>query len=174
MVAPMRKIDTIFIHCSASPKGRNDTAAAIKSWHTEPKPLGRGWSDIGYHYVIELDGAVVTGRPESRAGAGVKGHNKRSVHICYVGGMDKNNRRPKDTRTPEQKKSMALLVQKLRKKYPQAEILGHRDKDPSKACPSFDARKEFSEANALAPDMNESEQVVLLREIRDLLKAQRQ
>lgn len=146
----MRKINRIFIHCSASPEGRPDTVDAIRNWHTMPKPQGRGWSDIGYHYVIELDGAKHAGRPLKRPGAGARGHNDDSIHICYIGGMDSKNERPKDTRTPAQVVALAELVEDLRARFPGAEVLGHRDVDRGKACPSFDARAEFAPGKAQA------------------------
>ena len=76
--------------------------------------------------------------------AHVEGFNKESIGITYVGGVDKNTFRPKDTRTEAQKKTLSLLLKELRKLYPTAQILGHRDfAGVKKACPSFDAKNEF-------------------------------
>ena len=100
-----RKIDKIIIHCAATPEGRDVKTETIKSWHVK----GNGWSDIGYHFVIELDGVVKTGRPLHRAGAHTKGHNATSIGICYVGGIDKD-KKPKDTRTEAQRKAMDQLI----------------------------------------------------------------
>ena len=79
----MRDINKIIIHCSATPEGRDVNTETIRQWHT-----AKGWSDIGYHYVIELDGSVNMGRDIDRIGAHTKGHNTGSIGICYVGGMD--------------------------------------------------------------------------------------
>ena len=133
----MRTIDKIFIHCSATPEGRDVKTETIKSWHVK----GNGWSDIGYHFVIELDGAVKNGRPLHRSGAGVKGHNAHSIHVCYIGGMDKD-KNAKDTRTDAQRKALDQLVAELKMDYPTATIHGHNE-FAAKACPSFDVQKEY-------------------------------
>ena len=91
----MRKINKIIIHCSATPEGRNIKMETIKSWHVK----GRGWSDIGYHFVIELDGTLKVGRHMEKMGAGVKGQNNNSIHVCYIGGIDKSSKRHPRART---------------------------------------------------------------------------
>ena len=138
-----RKATTmIIIHCSATREGQDIKAKTIKQWHKD-----RGFDDIGYHYVIDLDGTIEKGRDEALVGAHCKGHNATSIGICYVGGCDKNMK-PKDTRTPEQKRSMLSLVRKLVNKYkiPVTQIWAHHDFDKHKACPSFDVsefRKDY-------------------------------
>ena len=130
-----RKATTmIILHCSATREGQDIKAKTIKQWHKD-----RGFDDIGYHYVIDLDGTIEKGREEDLVGAHCKGHNATSIGICYVGGCDKNMK-PKDTRTPEQKRSMLSLVRKLVNKYkiPVTQIWAHHDFDKHKACPSFD------------------------------------
>lgn len=130
----MRTIDKIIIHCSDTPDGRAVTVDEIRRWHKE-----RGFSDIGYHYVIMLDGSVCDGRPLEQAGAHCKGQNAHSIGICYVGGCDLN-RRPKDTRTDAQKTAMAGLIRELKRRFPTATIHGHNE-FANKACPSFDVQK---------------------------------
>jgi len=137
----MREIKKIIVHCSDTPEGRDDKTADIKRWHTTPPPKGNGWKDIGYHYVIELDGTIMPGRPVEQNGAHCSNHNADSIGICYVGGCDEKMR-PKDTRTEAQKKSLLLLLKYLVAKYPDATIYGHRD-FANKACPSFDAKEEY-------------------------------
>ena len=134
----MRRIDTIVIHCSATPEGKNFRARDIDAWHRQ-----RGFKKIGYHYVIDLDGTIEKGRDESEVGAHVSGYNSHSIGICYIGGCDKNMK-PKDTRTMAQKESIIRLLMQLLCKYPNADIKGHRDfPKVNKACPSFDVRKEY-------------------------------
>ena len=133
----MRKIDKIFIHCSATPEGRDVKTETIKSWHVK----GNGWSDIGYHLVIELDGAVKEGRPMHRSGAGVRGHNAHSIHVCYIGGMDKD-KNAKDTRTDAQRSSLDKVIENLKMDHPTASVHGHNE-FAAKACPSFDVQKEY-------------------------------
>lgn len=134
----MRKIKRIFWHSSATREGDPVKAATIKKWH-----LDRGFRDIGYHFVIELDGKVVPGRPVSDVGAHTKGHNKDSIGICYVGGCDKQMR-PKDTRTPAQKAAMYELTEELLARHPEAKVHGHRE-FVNTACPSFDVQKDWAE-----------------------------
>ncbi len=132
----MREITEIIIHCSATKEGHPFFAADIDRWHK-----AQGWSGIGYHYVIDIDGKVETGRAEYQTGAHAKGHNANSIGICYIGGLDRDGK-PKDTRTPEQRKSLAELVARLKAKYPKATVHGHNE-FANKACPCFNVRKEF-------------------------------
>jgi N-acetylmuramoyl-L-alanine amidase len=133
----MRPINRIIIHATATPEGRHHTAADIDRWHKQ-----RGWSGIGYHYVIRLDGTTETGRPLERVGAHVAGHNSDSIGIAYVGGCDAAMK-PKDTRTDAQKAALITLLKDLRRRWPKAVIIGHRELDRNKACPCFDARREY-------------------------------
>lgn len=133
----MREITEVIVHYSQTPVGVNFTVDDIRKWHTDPKPKGNGWSDIGYHYVIGLKGEVWEGRDDSKIGAHTKGHNKNSIGICYIGGGNET-----DTRTEEQKEAMVDLLVYLKTMYPKIQIYGHRDFS-TKSCPGFDARKEF-------------------------------
>lgn len=134
----MRQINKIIVHCTATPEGRDVSVDTIRKWHVEDN----GWSDIGYHWIVTLSGAIEKGRPESKSGAHAKGHNSNSIGVVYVGGCDKDMN-PKDTRTVAQKETLRCLLEDLKERYPQAEIIGHRDVS-SKACPSFDAKSEYS------------------------------
>lgn len=96
LILNKRVIKEIIVHCSATPEGKDFTVSDIKRWHLE-----RGFSDIGYHYVIYRDGSVHVGRSESVAGAHCTGHNTISIGVCYIGGMDSTNKNPKDTRTQQ-------------------------------------------------------------------------
>ena len=136
----MRKLTEIIIHCSATEEGKDFKAANIKKWHTLPPPKGRGWKDIGYHFVIDLDGTIEKGRPIEQIGAHCLGHNSRSVGVCYVGGL--RHGKPDDTRTEEQKKALRKIVSELRRKYGVLEVHGHCEY-ANKKCPCFDVRKEF-------------------------------
>ena len=134
----MRKITKIIVHCADTPEGRDDKAADIRRWHK-----ARGFNDIGYHYVVDLDGTIEQGRDVSVAGAHCTGHNADSIGVCYIGGAD-TDMKPKDTRTEEQKTALRLLLKYLVQKYPGAKIYGHRD-FANKSCPSFDAKTEYKE-----------------------------
>lgn len=134
----MRTIDKIIIHCAATPEGKDFTIKDIDRWHRE-----RGFSMIGYHYVIYRDGSVHEGRPLAMQGAHTLGHNTTSIGICYIGGVDKDGRTPKDTRTYAQKEALVKLVERLKLAYPEATVHGHNE-FANKACPSFDVKKEFA------------------------------
>ena len=133
-----RDIKELIVHCSATPEGKDYSVDTIRQWH-----LQRGFSDIGYHYVIYRDGSIHIGRDESIIGAHCTGHNTNSIGICYIGGCASDGKTPKDTRTEAQKNSLLKLLSELKKKYPKAVIHSHKDY-ANKACPSFDATKEYS------------------------------
>lgn len=151
-------VDAIIIHCSATKSSWDCKASDIDKMHKE-----RGFKQIGYHYVIDLDGTVEKGRPVTMDGAhcntkgfSSKTYNKHSIGICYVGGLDEDGN-PADTRTDAQKVSMHDLVEKLFLEFPNIkEVLGHRDTSPDlnhdgnitknewiKSCPCFDVKAEF-------------------------------
>ena len=136
----MRVITLIVIHCSAVKPDQTSSAAQIDTWHRQ-----RGFHlGIGYHYVIRRNGEVELGRPEYMVGAHCLHHNAHSIGVCYEGGLDIRGQ-PADTRTAEQKAAMRWLLRILHRKYPRAFIVGHRDLDPTRDCPCFDAVAEFSD-----------------------------
>ena len=131
-----RNITEIIVHCSATKEGSNVSVDTIRAWHK-----ARGFQDIGYNYVIYLDGSLHEGRNINIAGAHTVGHNSNSIGICYVGGLDKKGN-PKDTRTEAQKSTLLKLIKDLKKLYPKATVHGHRE-FANKACPCFDAFNEY-------------------------------
>lgn len=121
------------IHCAATPAGRHVSAETISQWDQAK------FGQTSYHWVIELDGKAVRTLRDDQKGAHVGKNNTGNIGICYVGGVDKHNRLPQDTRTPAQKKAMATLIRTYQERYPGIEIRGHRDwPGVAKACPSFD------------------------------------
>ena len=136
----MRKIDKIIVHCSATRKGKHFDVEEIRRWHVE----GRGWKDIGYHYLIYIDGSIHNGIELNVQGAHVRGENKNSVGICYIGGMDKEGFLPEDTRTTEQEVSLEILIKMLMCSYEGATLHGHNEFS-NKACPSFIVEDEYKD-----------------------------
>ena len=147
-----RAMHTIVVHCSATKENKDYTSADIKKWHLE-----RGFNDIGYHFIIRLDGTIEIGRQLDKIGAHVSGNNTGTIGICYIGGLNSNGK-SKDTTTDKQKESLKNLINLLRGLTNAKKVLGHRDysKDlnnngivePSefmKDCPCFDVKKEFNQ-----------------------------
>ncbi len=137
LVKSKRTIKEIIVHCTATAEGKDYTIADITKWHKQ-----RGFATIGYHYVVYRDGSIHNGRDVNVAGAHCTGHNSYSIGVCYVGGCKSDGLSPKDTRTNAQKTALLSLLKNLRVLYPNAKIYGHRQ-FANKACPSFDATKEY-------------------------------
>ena len=136
----MRTITLIIVHCSAVRPDQTSSAAQIDSWHRE-----RGFKlGIGYHYVVRRNGQIEAGRPEYMVGAHCVNHNAHSIGVCYEGGLDIRGQ-PADTRTEAQKAVLHTLLERLHRRYPRALIVGHHDLNPHKACPCFDAAKEYAD-----------------------------
>lgn len=141
----MRTIKFIIVHCAAS---RQDvTAATVAKWHTDPPRYvngvnkgGNGWSAIGYHHVVRQTGQIEVGRPITRPGAHVRGHNADSIAICLSGGFG-----GVFDYTDEQLLSLELLVGGYLKKFPGAQVKGHNDFTNSKTCPNFDVGQWWSD-----------------------------
>lgn len=131
----MRAINEIIVHCSGTPEGMDVTVEKIDAWHRD-----RGFSQIGYHYVIYRDGTTHLGRPLTMVGAHCVYHNKHSIGVCYIGGVAKDGKTPKDTRTEAQKVALASLLRVLHAQFPKATLHGHREFS-NKECPSFDCHE---------------------------------
>lgn len=153
-MAKRQRTDLIVFHCSATRPSQHIGRETIEEWH-----LSRGFSSIGYHFVITRAGDLQTGRPLEDIGAHVQGYNAASVAVCMVGGLDHNGHEfanAPQAFTPQQWDTARVLVAFLRKLYPEAKILGHRDLSPDtnkdgkieprewlKSCPGFDAAAQF-------------------------------
>ena len=144
----MRNIKYIFVHCTASQQ--TATVQQILKEFTQ-----RGWRIPGYHYIVDPRGMLTQLVAEDRISNGVKGYNAESINVAYIGGID-SKKKAIDNRTPEQKKTLLNILTRLKKKYPNAIIMGHRDISPDKnhngivdpwerikECPCFDAKTEY-------------------------------
>lgn len=145
-----REINLIVIHCSATREDVEYTPEQLDRDHRS-----RGFERVGYHFYVRRDGEILPTRSLSMVGAHARGHNRHSVGICYEGGLDKEGQ-PADTRTPEQKESLVVLLDWLLSRFPDSRICGHRDLSPDlnkdgrisgdewiKHCPCYDAAKEY-------------------------------
>ena len=146
-----RRTQYIVIHCSATAPNSDIGVDEIRDWHVNQ----RGWSDIGYHCVIRRDATIEFGRHFDEVGAHVKGQNMRSVGVCMVGGIDTFGK-AKDNFTRDQYESLDAVVAMLRRAYPNAKVVGHRDLSPDKngdgvvtsdewvkECPSFEVSEHY-------------------------------
>ena len=142
----MRQIKSIILHCTATKEGKDYSVDTIRKWH-----LQRGFSDIGYHYVIHIDGTIEAGRASERVGEHCVGQNKNSIGIVYVGGLD-SKCKPEDTRTPEQKQSLYKLIFELLDKYNLTvnDVYTHNYFNKLKACPCFSNEQLRDELNKYA------------------------
>ena len=146
----MAKLKYLVIHCTATPEGRDVSAADIRRMHCSPVSAGgRGWKKPGYTDLFRLDGTVERIVDNNNEDAnvdpweitnGAKGYNSVSRHVVYAGGMTKDMSRPKDTRTPAQLKAMESYVMDFHRRFPRIRIIGHNEV-AAKACPSFDVQK---------------------------------
>ena len=148
----MREINLIVYHCTATKASQDLDVNDIRRMH-----LRRGWSDIGYHLLIKRNGEIQFGREFDKIGAHVRGFNRNSIGVVYVGGVREDGRTPEDNRTEEQKKSLKVVYEFFKLMYPEAEHLGHRDLSPDlngdgeitkgewlKACPCFSVKEFFN------------------------------
>ena len=150
----MRAITGIVIHGAWTKPGVDSDVKEIRSWHRD-----RGFSDIGYHYVIRRDGTLEEGRPIEKAGAHVKGHNQDTIGVCLVGGRDDEGQHTRGLEefakqevlwefnyTMAQMETLRTIVKKLQAEHRVADVRGHRDyPGVTKRCPGFDVRAYFSE-----------------------------
>jgi N-acetylmuramoyl-L-alanine amidase len=164
-------------HCSA---GFGNITSLQRWWRTPRSSGGPGWKSKGYHAIVEEDGTIwylfsntaengyttdsTKWRPDLITN-GVQGFNSNSIHICYIGGVDRNNvRKAQDTRTHQQRRGFNELIKMIfiwlkdnGNDLSDLMILGHRDfsKDKNanniiepweriKECPSFDMIPEYS------------------------------
>lgn len=144
----MAALKYLVIHCTATPEGREVTAADIRRMHLSPVSAGgRGWKQVGYTDIIHLDGTVerlVDNNEDANVDPweitnGAKGYNSVSRHVVYAGGMTKDMSKAWDTRTPGQRKAMEEYVKDFHKRFPHVRIIGHNEV-AAKACPSFDVQ----------------------------------
>lgn len=146
----MRKIERIFVHCTASKQ-----TATVEDIKREFK--AKGWKNPGYHYLVDANGKTHNLLPEDQVSNGVQGYNQTSINVAYIGGIDGSGKGV-DNRTEEQKQALKKILTELKKKYPDAEIMGHRDISPDKngngivdpwerikECPCFDAKTEYKD-----------------------------
>lgn len=133
-----KKTKYLTIHCAATPEGRDVKAEEISKWDIAK------FGQVSYHHVVELDGTVVRTLRDDQRGAHVGRANTNNIGICYVGGMDKQMKKAKDTRTDAQRLAIRNLVKQYQKLYPNIIVRGHRDwPGVKKDCPSFDVASEL-------------------------------
>jgi len=135
----VRQINGIIIHCAATHpdwrEGQSTAAkvAEVRRWHVDQN----GWSDLGYHFMIDRDGTVADGRPVHRSGAHVLGHNADTIGVCLFGGHGSAVTDAfEDHFTPAQDVALQELIDTLVGQYGDLHISGHNEY-AAKACPGF-------------------------------------
>lgn len=143
----MGRLKYLVIHCTATPEGREVSAADIRRWHTSPVSAGgRGWKQVGYTDLVHLDGTVerlVDNNEDAwvdnwEITNGAAGYNSVSRHVVYAGGCDRSMK-PKDTRTAAQRTALERYVKDFHRRFPDVRIVGHNEL-AAKACPGFDVQ----------------------------------
>lgn len=135
----MRPVNEIIIHCTGTVPSLKTTVASVREYHMKTN----GWKDIGYHYLITIDGQIHQGRPIDQVGAHCSGHNTNTIGICYVGGLAPDGKTPKDTRSVSQVAAIRQLVKSLKVCFPTIKKVSGHYMYSSKPCPCFDVAKEF-------------------------------
>ena len=146
----MKKLKYLVIHCTATPANREVTVEDIRRWHLSPPPAGRGWRQVGYSNIIHNDGKIERlvdyncdeWVQNSEITNGAVGYNSVSRHIVYVGGLDKNTLKPKNTLTVDQFEALEGYIVEFLKVHPDAIVCGH-NQIASKACPCFNVYTVF-------------------------------
>jgi len=123
---PSRRVNKVFIHCSASDHAHHDSVKVMDQWHR-----ARGWSGVGYHTFIRKDGVLEMGRDLERIPAAQSAHNPGSIAIC-LHGLDI------DKFTEAQFDTLREYCKEINEAYGgNVTFHGHREV-AAKACPVFD------------------------------------
>ena len=134
----------LVVHCADTPPDMDIGIKEIDRWHRQ-----RGGNGVGYHYVIRRDGTLESGRATDTPGAHVKGHNRHSLGVCLIGGRAAEGKEPENNFTKEQLDMLAIFLDEFLAVATHAEVVGHRDLDPRKACPSFDVKNWWLDLQAV-------------------------
>lgn len=149
----MTKLKYLVLHCTATAEGREVSSKEIRRWHTDPVSKGgRGWKQVGYTDLVHLDGTVermVDNNEDANVDPwevtnGAKGYNSVSRHVVYAGGLAKDGKTAKDTRTASQRAALEAYVKDFHRRFPGVRIVGHNEL-AAKSCPSFDVQKWLKE-----------------------------
>lgn len=124
-----RKINEIIVHCSASPASTK--TSDIRDWHKK-----RGWSDIGYNFVIEHNGLIKNGRDKDIVGAHCEGHNSDTLGVCMIGGLQGDGSFVNFSQ--EQIIALKILLEGIFMSYGRLPVNGHHAYNKGKSCPNFD------------------------------------
>lgn len=127
-----RAVHRVFLHCSASDHAHHDNVETLRQWHV----VDRGWSDIGYHFLIRFSGELVKCRPLSKTPAAQRGHNTGSIAICLSGGQNGKA----NAFTTKQEDTLLRLCTAINKAYAGRVTFHGHNEVSSKACPVYDYR----------------------------------
>ena len=135
-----RELTRLVVHHTDTYENMDTSVEDIDDWHKQ-----RGWSEIGYHFVIRRDGRIQVGRDIEKTGAHARagGFNRKSVGIAFVGGKVGSsrrggNQRSKTTFTDKQWEAFDRFLSDWHRVFPNSQILGHNDTDRTHTDPEFD------------------------------------
>lgn len=151
----MGKVQRIVVHCTGEPAD----AVRNREYYRHLFFVKYEWHHWGYHAIVYQNGTWEELQPwpkvkpdggyidSTTLANGAKGYNNNSLHIAYVGGLNQYTLKPCDTRTPEQRATLRLFISQWKHTYKVKEVVGHSQlHGVKKACPCFDARKEYENA----------------------------
>lgn len=152
----MRPITEIVIHCTATrPEFMADATTAqrvaeIRKWHVQ----GNGWSDIGYHHLIDRNGTVADGRPLERTGAHVRGHNTGTIGVSLFGGHGSSETDEFfENFTAAQNKVLREYIDDMRHRFPTITKISGHNEYAAKACPGFNV-SDWLQDSFMPPDID--------------------
>lgn len=143
----MRRIDFIVVHYTATPPNMNPSVSEIDRWHKQAGSRG-----FGYHWYIDRNAKLWEGRPEEQVGAGVRGHNQNTIHVCWAGGIEKDPNVGVWNPTPDQERELVRLLKNIKQRYPKARVVGHRNLGPSQCPGRDDVEQWFAQQNNTTPN----------------------
>jgi hypothetical protein len=156
MMHGKKPVDTIFVHCAATRpewlagSPLSEKIKEMTRWHK-----AKGWSAIGYHWIIDRDGTVAGGRDEKTPGAHVAGHNTGSIGVCLIGGHGSSENDPfSKNYTTEQEIALFNLIQDIKTRASITQIRGHNEV-AAKACPGFNVKR-WLQGKPAKPKLTES------------------
>ena len=148
-----RDITEVVVHATDTTRDMYVDYDVLYQWD-----VPRGFSDVGYHFIILRNGCLQVCRPISITGAHtLKGHNPHSIGIAFVGGLMGNRKqrsvkRSSKSYTMEQWNTFDTFMKAFYTVIPGGQAWGHNSIDNTRRSdPHFDVpkyvEKQFNKVN---------------------------